>query len=105
MVAFRFLPTAVCCFVPTTPVCGGSGPRNLLKNGSFEKDAEGWSLWFAPGQAEGEARWVRREQGGALEVSVRRTDRQSAVQIYQDRFRSDEMGGIASGSKRGPRSR
>lgn len=60
--------------------------RQLIHNGNFDKNIDGWSLWFAPGQAEGSARWQRREAGGAMHVIVTRRDNPSAVQIFQGPF-------------------
>jgi hypothetical protein len=83
--------------------------ENLLKNGAFDRDAAGWSLWYSPGQSDGEARWVARDGGGALGIAVRRRDTASAVQIYQGPFTvrrgawyaiSFEMRGDESGSAR-----
>ena len=59
---------------------------NLIGNGTFDRDVEGWSQWFSPGLAEGEATWRARDGGGAMHVSVRKRLNASAVQIYHGPF-------------------
>ena len=59
---------------------------NLVKNGSFDRDVAGWSFWFSPGEGEGEAKWVPRDGGGALQVNVTRRKRSSSIQIYYGPF-------------------
>lgn len=59
---------------------------NLIRNGDFDENLEGWSQWFAPGQAEGAARWVERDGGGAMAVTIGRRDTRSSVQVFQGPF-------------------
>ncbi len=61
-------------------------PANLVENGGFDRDVEGWSQWFSPGQADGEGTWSARDDGGCFRIDVRRRDSASAVQIYRGPF-------------------
>jgi hypothetical protein len=68
--------------------CGaqaGAG-KNLIANGGFDRDVASWNQWFSPGQADGEGTWVKRADGGAMRVLVRKCERQSSVQIYNGPF-------------------
>ncbi len=64
--------------------------ETLIANGNFDRDLADWSQWFAPGQSEGAARWVKRDDGGAMEVTIARRDTSSAVQIFQGPFKVRE---------------
>jgi len=62
-------------------------PGDLFANGDFRTDVDGWSTYFAPGQAKGTATWQPRGDGdGYLRVIVESTTRESAVQIWQGPF-------------------
>lgn len=65
---------------------GQQAAGTLIRNGTFDTDIAGWSAWFAPGQAEGRAEWVQRDDGGCMAVTVRGRDTSSAVQIFQGAF-------------------
>lgn len=60
--------------------------ENLIANGGFDRDVEGWNQWFSPGQAEGEGTWRARDDGGLFHLEIRRRNTVSAVQIYQGPF-------------------
>ena len=63
-----------------------SGAGSLVRNGGFAGDVAGWSAWYSPGEAEGAAKWVPRDGGGAMQIVVKRREKPTAVQIYQGPF-------------------
>jgi len=80
------LVTAMCAASCKSVAKQSPSDSSLIKNGSFNRDLSEWSVWFAPGQSDGEARWVKRDDGGAMEVQIRRRDTWSSIQIYQGPF-------------------
>ncbi len=61
-------------------------PPNLVRNGSFDRDAAGWSAWYEPAAADGELRWQSVDGNGVAHIIVRRRLKPTAVQIYQGPF-------------------